>query len=583
MVRAMRLGTRGHAGRLWIALVLLGLTAQAAAQGSRVDVKARLSSGVVKLGDQVVLDLVVENGRNVRIVDVPRVDGLRISGPSGPYRSSYMEIVGGRRRDRSETTYKFSLRPEREGEFELPAFGVDVDGERHETRPLRLKVLLDLAGSDLGFLELTPSTTRVVEGQPFTLELRFGWDAGARVNYASLSLPWWDSLSGVIELEGERTPRSQNEVVVNDELRVPVEAVTDDPDRVVFRLTKSFLPTRSGTLEFQKSFLEFGQAVDGGLFGGVQKRSKFFVPAPAFSLEVVPLPTEGQPLDFSGAVGSLSARATADARDVRVGDSIKLTVDWTGAGNLEFFDPPDLSLADAFRGFQVYGRTEDKSFERRRVVYDLAPLSEDVTEIPPVVLSVFDPESGRYGEVSTAPIPIRVRPLAAAVNLEDAEARAFAEDIADIDATPLGDADGSARGGAPGDALLAGSALGLPVLWLLLRTAVRRRGDPAGERARRRRVALRGLRRRLRRASSPEARLEAFAHFLGDLSGEPAEAWVGRDPLRWAQGRGRPEPEGMRPTRDLLARLEAAAYAGGASVEDDALLAEARRLEGVLR
>ena len=551
-------------------------------QGGKATVSARLSTGVVRLGDQVVLDLVVENERRPRILEIPEVDGITIAGPSGPYQTSYMEVIGGRRSSRMETTYKFALRPQREGDFEIPPFRVEAGGETLETRPLRLKVLVDLAGSDLGFLELRPSSTKVVEGQPFTIEVRLGWDASAAVNYADLSLPWWDSLPGAIEIEDGAPPRGSNEVTVNQEFRVPVEEVDGDPDRVVFRLRRSYLPTRAGTLEFQKSFLEFGRVVDGGFFSGRTKRAKYFVSAPPLSLEVIPLPTEGQPFDFSGAVGRIRARASADTRDVIVGDSIKLTVDWTGAGNLEFFEAPDLARLDAFRGFQVYGSTESKSLERRRVVYDLAPLSEDVSEIPAVPLSVFDPEKDEYVVVETRPIPVRVRPLAHAVHLEGEAERAFSDDIEDIDPTPLGRSeDRAARSFVPGESGLFAIALALPAAWLLLRGAVRRRGDPASEAARRRRGALRRLRRRLAASDDGAAQLVAFTDFLSDRTGEAHGAWLGRDPLRWAREHRTVEPRSLEPTKELLDRLEAAAFAGGAQVGREAILAEARRLEGV--
>ena len=72
---------------------------------------------------------------------------------------------------------------------------------------------------------------------------------------------------------------------------------------------------------------------------------------------MIPLPEQGRPLDFSGAVGTFHASARADRTDVDVGDSIKLSVEWTGDGNLEFFAPPELDRLDAFAGFRVFGKT----------------------------------------------------------------------------------------------------------------------------------------------------------------------------------------------------------------------------------
>ena len=112
-------------------------------------------------------------------------------------------------------------------------------------------------------------------------------------------------------------------------------------------------------------------------------------------------------LASSGAVGVLSVRASADTRDVVVGDSIKLTVDWTGDGNLEFFEAPDLGLFDAFRGFQVYGSAEEKSLDRRRVVYDL------VTDTPIGKSQVAEWFSTRDGRIASIRVHFDARPFAA--------------------------------------------------------------------------------------------------------------------------------------------------------------------------
>jgi hypothetical protein len=284
-------------------------------------------------------------------------------------------------------------------------------------------------------------------------------------------------------------------------------------------------------------------------------------------------------------VGTLAVRASADTRDVVVGDSIKLDVSWTGQGNLEFFQPPDLSALDAFAGFRIYGRTEEKSFEQRKVTYDLAPLSAEVSEIPAVPLSVFDPELGTYQTVATDPIPIRVRPLAGRTTLSTEEAPRFESDMRDIDTRPLAST-GETRSRAPSDGLLVALAFALPTGWLALRAFVRRRGEPDAPLARRRARARKELARSLRRAGTPQERLRALTAFLAARSGEPDEAWVGRDPGRWLAERGDGAAAGEDAARlaAVLARLEEAIWGGGsASVSDGEILLAADGWQRALR
>jgi hypothetical protein len=339
------------------------------------------------------------------------------------------------------------------------------------------------------------------------------------------------------------------------------------------RLTKTYLPTRSGTLEFPTSFFEFGSRR--GIFD--QRRESHFVQAEPFAIEVVALPSTGQPLDFSGAVGALVARASADTRDVRVGDSIKFTVEWTGQGNLQYFRPPDLAALDAFRGFRVYGSTEEKSPERRKVVYDLAPLTSEVQAIPALPLSVYDPVAEHYLTITTEPIAIRVRALEKTAELSDDERR-FEREIEDIDARPPLGAE-PARGHGQ-DRFLLGALVLLPVLGFLARAQVRRRsGDPGAPLERRRRRAARMLARALAGDAAPAAQHAAWLEFLAARTRERVTAWDGRDFGRWAAEHAPALPdEARRSASAALTRLEAAVYGGGTPPGREELLALAKRL-----
>jgi hypothetical protein len=564
----------------WFGGVLAG---PSAAQGA-VQVSARLSAGVLRLGDTGALNLTVENADDARVLEVPAVTGLRFGKPGQPMSQRYTGFVNGRRYAESNLTIAIPFRTEAEGDFEIPSVSVEVQGQRYQTKPLRITVVKDITGADFGYLEVRASGTKVVEGQPFTVELAFGWDEErtGKVTFAELNLPWWDSLPGAIEVAGQPIPQaSRVDIPVNGSLQVPAEQlenrVRDGRTFIQLRLTKSFLPTRSGTLEFPTSFFEFGRLRQTSFFDS--RRESHFVQAPSFLVEVVALPSEGQPLDFSGAVGTLAARASADTRDVRAGDSIKFTVEWTGQGNLEYFRAPDPGALEAFRGFRVYGATEEKSFERRKVIYDLAPLSSDVQSIPALPLTFFDPARGSYETVATTPIPIRVRALEKGERLADDERR-FERDIADIDArAPV--AGTSAEEGHGEDRFLLAALVVVPLVGLSARARARARaGDPGAPLERRRRRAARALARALARADDPAGQLAALHEFLAARTREHAEAWNGRDLVRWAAARAPGLPhEVVREAAQALAGLEAAVYGGGAPPAREKIGALARTLQ----
>ena len=515
------------------ALLLLAQPARPQGGGGGASLRAYLTSGVVRLGDRVALVVTVENARSSELGTLPSVKGLGIGPVSPPSEQRSIVFLGARRQESLTRTWTIPLRPQEVGLYALPAFDVLVDGVARRTNELSLNVVRDLKGEELGFLEVRTSTPKVVIGQPFTIEVLFGFDLAisGTTDYANLSLAWWGSLPGLLE-NAPPSPdpaRARVQIIVNDRELVEVEQLANRSLRgrefLQLRLIRSFTPTRDGRIELPTSHFEFGRTVQSQDFFRTrrEKGETYFVRAAEVALDVIPLPEQGRPLDFSGAIGSIRARADATPRDVDAGDSIKFKVEWTGAGNLEFFTAPDPARLDAFREFRVYGKSEERALERRVVTYDLSPISSSVTEVPALPLSVFDPETGRYGVVSTEPLPVRVRALEGASGLAVEDKERFRSDILDVEVGP-----GAPAPVAPLGAQWIVAALVLvPVGWLALRTAVRRHGDPAAPAARARRRARRELASNLTRANVARAQLELVHRFLAARTNRPVEAWVG--------------------------------------------------------
>ncbi|MED6333903.1 MAG: BatD family protein [Planctomycetota bacterium] len=574
--------------RCLIAAALLALlcvaTPAARAQGGP-RVTAQLSTGVARLGSTVSVEVAVHGVKQAELAGVPRVDGLSVEGVVGPSVSVSQEWSNSRRTISRSVSWNVVLRPAAVGEYTIPPMRLKVDGAELFTRELTLKVVEDLHGMELGYLELFERPEGIHEGQPFVIDLRLGWDLGIdqKVNMANLILPWWGELPGTLEAESHGASLRSKLVQVNLNSRGRVDVrdlgqqdVRGRPFRVL-QLRRTFIATRPGTLSFPESFLEFG-FVGGGFFD--TRKETYHVGFPAFELEVVPLPEEGRPFEFSGAVGRVQALATVDRRDVDAGESIKLSVEWTGDANLEFLEPPDPSRMEVFERFRLYGTTDRFFGDRRRVVYDLAPISAVVSEIPALPLSVFDPARGAYVTVSTEPIPIRVRPLeneSALAAAEGADGRTLA--LLDIQTAPE---NGSESPG-PGAGSIGAAALAVLLAWLAGRFAVRRRGDPDSARARARRGARRALARDLRGASSAGGQAAAVHRFLAARTGRPAVAWEGSDPVEFlrrlaADQGGAPPEEGAHELAGVLSELEARHWNG-----DDAPLEIGRLINAAER
>ncbi len=558
------------------ALVATAHAPRAAAQTGDPVVSAQLQTGLVKLGSQAVAEVTVEGTTQALLKEMEPVDGLEFVGASGPKRSVFESITRGRR-VRSETlSWTLHWRPVRVGTFEIPPVRLEVDGSEVTTQGMSLRVVEDFQGKNLGHLEWIDAPTNVYEGEPFEVTLRFGWDWGmSRFNHANLILPWWGRLPGTLEVEGKpKGAQRQLDVSLNTNGVVRVKELgrkaVDGRDLRMFELQRTFVSTRTGTLSFPTSHFEFGR-VDRGFFES--RREIYYVAWPSLEIEIRSLPEEGRPFEFSGGVGRFVARASVDRRSIDLGESVKLTVEWTGAGNLEFFEPPDLGREDAFKGFRAYGATDRFHGDRRVVIYDLAPKSAQVSELPSVGLSIFDPEAGEYKEVVTNSIPIRVRVPEGFVGLDvEGAAEAVGLDLRDIKTKPARPQEGDG----PSDLLLAGLPLITLIGWIALRRSVRRRGDPASLQARRRRRARKHLARRLTHANDAREQAEALRAFLGDRTDEAETAWEGRDVTQYAALAADVDSDAVVALAGLLEELDASIWSGdGAAVDTARLLSVA--------
>jgi hypothetical protein len=132
-----------------------------------------------------------------------------------------------------------------------------------------------------------------------------------------------------------------------------------------------------------------------------------------WTLTVKPIPEDGRPSTFSGAVGMFDFTVSLSRNDVTVGDPITLTARIEGQGNLDTIAMPDLQLDERFRVYdpklvQQAGRGAGRGLKVFEQV--VIPRSDDITGIPPVSFTFFDPAQEAYRTISRGPFPLTVSP-----------------------------------------------------------------------------------------------------------------------------------------------------------------------------
>ena len=108
----------------------------------------------------------------------------------------------------------------------------------------------------------------------------------------------------------------------------------------------------------------------------------------------------------------LSASASFDANNVRVGDPLILTVDFVGSADFTALHPPALARevdASVWKVDDVSARTETWEGYGRRLVYRVRVLKAGVHRFPALTFS-YTGRGGTPVAVSTLEIPVHVKP-----------------------------------------------------------------------------------------------------------------------------------------------------------------------------
>ncbi|HEX7599765.1 MAG TPA: BatD family protein [Polyangia bacterium] len=178
--------------------------------------------------------------------------------------------------------------------------------------------------------------------------------------------------------------------------------------QVATLMKKSLFPLHPGRLTITPLELEISR-VD--FFGATLRTER--LKAEPLTIEVLPLPTAGQPPSFdSSAVGHFSLHAEVDRDHVNVGEAVTLKLAIAGQGNLRKLAAPSLPRLDGWKTYdpKVSGTLGqgDRPSGTKTVEYLLLPERAGVTTIPPFTLAFFDPERGAYGNERSNSIRIEV-------------------------------------------------------------------------------------------------------------------------------------------------------------------------------
>ncbi len=369
---------------------------------------ASLDRDTIALGESATLSLTFEDGSPRNVPMPPNVAGLQIAyvGPS-----SQFSFVNGE--TKSTVTYNFTLTARQAGDFTIPTLAADVGGQRLSSPPLRLKVLPPNSpppeavnsGSEVAFMKLALPEKEVYPGEVLAarLDIYLRDDVQNFGNFQFTGTPA-DGFT-----VGKMAQGSRQRVQIGNRV------YTDVPLEIALTANKSG-PISLGPFT-ASAVIELPSSNQGGdpffrRFFNTGEQKQVTLATETLNVKSLPLPTEGAPAYFNGAVGDYTMTVTAGPTTVAVGDPITMRVQISGHGALDALTLPD---HPAWRDFKAYPPTSKvatsdqlglqgtKTFEQI-----VTPQNTDVHELPAFSFSFFDPGAKTYRTLTQPPVQLAV-------------------------------------------------------------------------------------------------------------------------------------------------------------------------------
>lgn len=390
------------------------------AQEPRIRVNARSQ---VTVGERFNVAFEVNaDGKDFR---APTFEGFQVVGGPMNSTSSSVQIVNGSMSRSVSNTYTYVLRADNEGNFTIGPASITVNGQVVSSEPYSISVSgggggtassgqggqqsssggragtsdPQVDGQDL-FVKAIPSKRSAYVGEPVV----FTYMLYTRVPVSQLSVSTIPSFGGFWTKDCNETDRQSTQVVNG------IQYTTYEIKKVVL------IPQRAGRFTIEPMVVEcvaqietrnnpsgydpFGFFNDPFFSRSYTNVTKTLQTA-SVNFESKPLPEQGRPASFNGAVGNYNFSASIDRDEMSTNEVFTLTMTVSGSGNVELVNlpqpvfPPDFEVYDP-RITNTVQATGQGMSGSKKVEYLVIPRRAGNFTIPELEFSYYNPAQGQY-------------------------------------------------------------------------------------------------------------------------------------------------------------------------------------------
>ena len=404
---------------LLIALMLFSAFASGAAEPVRFTASAP-STVIVDKPFQLVYT-VNATGKDLKVPEFTNFEVL-----AGPFesRSSSYQVINGKTSSSLSISYTFTLQGLKTGTYSVPPASIIVDGQKHSSNGLSIKVLpddgSDAAGSsaaqsgastakitnDKIFIRTNVSKSSVYEQEPVVVTYKL-YTLADVAGMNNMKMP---DFNGFLKQELDQSQNKQ----------LSYENFNGKNYGTIVLYQVLLYPQRTGDITIDKASFEAVirvqnktqvRSIFDDFFDSYTNVNKALV-APAVKVKVYPLPG-AKPAGFSGTVGQLSMSSTISATQVKANEAVTLKVVISGSGNMKLIKNPDIELPE---GFEIYDPKVNNNFKTttsgvsgtKTIEYLFIPRNAGDFEIPAAEFTYFDLQEKTYKTLRTPVYNLKV-------------------------------------------------------------------------------------------------------------------------------------------------------------------------------
>jgi hypothetical protein len=335
-----------------------------------------------------------------------------INGPSIASQFRYVNGVSSTLR-----TFSWILAPVGPGERDIPELGLEIDGQRFVTEPITVIVRPSPSTSARGSPGRDETAIREPDGEVSTDDVFIRAEVEPQSPFVgepailSYKLYTRREVTSVPQLqEVPSYPNFWSQEIESPTRITPDLQTIDGREYKVYIIRRlALFPTASGETELPPVIFSVPVRTRDTspfrrpfFFSSVEPIYRRTLP---LTVNVRPLPVEGRPADFSGAVGRFRMETEADRTEAKAGEAIGLTLTVSGDGNLRSAVAPGPAENANFTVYPAQEKqiasADDSLAQVRAWEYIFIPHVPGRQPLPEVRFAYFDPTDESYHILST--------------------------------------------------------------------------------------------------------------------------------------------------------------------------------------